>query len=162
MSSTVAIKNRIRSVSSTKQITKAMELVAASKMRRAQEATLRSKLYAAQAVELLSRLSQLTDVKRHPLFVMRPIKRRLIILVTSDRGLAGAYDSTMLRTYAALLKADRDQGIATQTISIGRKGSNFASRVSGVDVVGAYHDFPDAPDANTLRPIIDSFVRPYT
>ena len=161
MSSTIAIKSRIRSVKSTRQITKAMELVAASKMRRAQEATLASRTYAAAARELLTRLSQLTDVKRHPLFIKRTVKSRLIILVTSDRGLAGAYDGNMIKLYAKELKLDRDAGATTRTITIGRKGSNFVARLRDIETIGAYHEFPDIPDANQLSPIITLAVKLY-
>ncbi|HEX4662039.1 MAG TPA: ATP synthase F1 subunit gamma [Candidatus Saccharimonadales bacterium] len=159
MASTQQIKGRIRSVKTTKQITKAMEMVAASRMRRAQEATTRTRLYAETARELLTRLSQLTDVKNDPLFAGRSIKNRLIILITSDRGLAGAYDSNMLKLYTQQLKADRAAKIGTQTICIGRKGSNFVARVKDVQTVGVYHDFPDQPSANELRPILDTVVQ---
>jgi F-type H+-transporting ATPase subunit gamma len=159
MASTQQIKSRIRSVKSTKQITKAMELVAASKMRRAQEATQRTALFAQTAQELLTRLSQLVDVQGFELFERRTVKNRLIILITSDRGLAGAYDSNMLKMYTQQLKADREAGISTRTISIGRKGSNFVSRLTDVELVGAYADFPDRPSANELQPIIGTAVQ---
>lgn len=161
MASTLAIKSRIRSVSSTKQITKAMELVAASKMRRAQEATQMTSVYAEAARELLTHLSGMPDVKAHPLFVKRPVKTRLIVLITSDRGLAGAYDANMLKLYTDALKEDRSKGIATKTICIGRKGSNFLARLKSVDTIGVYHEFPDTPDANTLRSIVATVTNLY-
>jgi F0F1-type ATP synthase gamma subunit len=95
MASIQILKTRIRSVKSTKQITKAMQLVAASKMRRAQEATKVSAPYATAARELLNRLSVHNSVIRHPLFAARPVKSRLIIVIASDKGLAGAYNSNI-------------------------------------------------------------------
>lgn len=159
MASTQAIKSRIRSVRSTKQITKAMELVAASKMRRAQEATNQTRLYSETARELLTRLADLTDVKGFPLFAERPIRNRLIILITSDRGLAGAYNSNMLKMYTQQLRADQAANIDTQTIAVGRKGSAFVSRLKDVQVKGVYNDFPDRPSANEIRPIISTATR---
>lgn len=154
MASTQSIKSRIRSVRSTKQITKAMELVAASKMRRAQEATGQTRLYSQTARELLTRLSELTDVRGFPLFAQRPVRNRLIILIASDRGLAGAYNSNMLKLYTQQLRADQAANISTQTIAIGRKGSTFVSRLKDVEITGVYNDFPDRPSANDIRPII--------
>src|SRR5437016_616226 len=118
MANTIAIKRRINSVKNTKQITKAMELVAASKMRRAQDHALRSRDFSQLAGEILARLRQLTDVNKHPLFKQRAVKTRLHILVTSDRGLAGAYNSNLIRQFTNELKADRDQGVASHVIVI--------------------------------------------
>jgi F-type H+-transporting ATPase subunit gamma len=162
MASTRQLKSRIRSVGSTRQITKAMQLVAASKMRRAQEASRRSSLYARSARQLLTQLRELTDVKRHPLFRERPVKSRLVILITSDKGLAGAYNSNVLKNYTNLLREDIGEGIATRTIAIGRKGSQLVARLKGVELVGAYHEFPEQPTGNDLRPIIDTAIDMFT
>ncbi|HWZ65257.1 MAG TPA: F0F1 ATP synthase subunit gamma, partial [Patescibacteria group bacterium] len=104
MASTQQIKSRIKSIKNTKQITKAMELVAASRMRKAQEVVGRSRLFAHAAQELLTRLSQLVNVNQYDLYRVRPIKSRLLIVITSDRGLAGAYNSNLLRSYISELK----------------------------------------------------------
>ena len=74
-----------------------MELVSASKMRRAQELAVRSRDYRNLAREILARLRELTDVAKHPLYMDRDIKTRLHIVITSNRGLAGAYNSNVLR-----------------------------------------------------------------
>ena len=103
MANTITLKRRINSVKSTKQITKAMELVAASKMRRAQDNAAKSRDYRNLANAILTRLRELTNVNKHPLFRQRAITTRLIIVVTSDRGLAGAYNSNVLRKLAAEL-----------------------------------------------------------
>jgi len=158
MANTIAIKRRIGSVKNTKQITKAMELVAASKMRRAQEHAVKSRDFSNLAGSILTRLRELTDVSRHPLFKTRPIATRLHILVTSDRGLAGAYNSNLLRQFTTELKADRDQNIASQVIVIGKQGSKLATRLKNVTIVAAYHDFPEQPTANDLRPILNTLV----
>src|SRR5678815_4010529 len=99
MANTVTIKRRIGSIKSTRQITKAMQLVAASRMRKAQEAAQRSRLYSEVASQLLTRLAQVTEIEKFGLFVKREVKSRLLIVITSDRGLAGAYNSNALRSY---------------------------------------------------------------
>lgn len=154
MASTQALKGRIRSVSSTKQITKAMELVAASKMRRAQEATKASAPYTIAATSLLANLSEHVTVQTHPLFEKRQVKSRLFIVIASDKGLAGAFNSNIIRLYANELKADAEKGISNKTITIGRRAGQFAARLKNVDVIGTYEDTPDKPETQELRSIL--------
>jgi F-type H+-transporting ATPase subunit gamma len=88
------------------------------------------------------------------LFKTRPIKARLLIVISSDRGLAGAYNSNILRLYLDNLKADDKAGIKNYSIVIGRQAANFSGKLKDVDVVGVYHNFPDNPSSNELLPII--------
>jgi F-type H+-transporting ATPase subunit gamma len=118
MPSTRTLKTRIRSVKSTKQITKAMQMVAASKMRRAQEAEKATLDYTKSANELLAYLASQGETDDHPLFAIRPIKRRLLIVITSDKGLAGAYNSNVLKQYLRELRVDTKEAIETQTITV--------------------------------------------
>lgn len=154
MANTQAIKGRIRSVKSTKQITKAMELVAASKMRRAQEATLRSRVYRNTAREILTRISTMIDVSAHPLYEVREVKSVLIIAISSDRGLAGAYNSNIFKQFIAATKNDVARGTSVEVIAIGRQIARFASRLEGINTVGAYEGFPERPQATDLQPIL--------
>lgn len=156
MANTQALKTRIRSVKSTKQITKAMQLVAASKMRRAQEATRASAPYTEAAQELLASLASHNSVKDHPLFEKRLIKKRLLIVMASDKGLAGAFNSNLLRLYAQEMKADADAHVATLSITVGRKAAQFASRIKGSELIGAYQDLADRPDGRELYTILDT------
>jgi len=155
MASRQQIQRRIVSIKSTKQITKAMQLVAASKLRRAQEAATGPRAYAELARAILARLRPLAadDTELH-LFSTRPVKNRLLIVVTSDRGLAGAYNANVIRRMINELKTDRDQHIGTQVIVIGRQAANAVSRISELDVRGVYQGLPDKPDANALRPVL--------
>lgn len=156
MASTQALKQRIRSVKNTRQITKAMQLVAASKMRRAQEATKMSAPYTLAARELLTALSTHVAVKDRYPFVVRPVKTRLLIVIASDKGLAGAYNSNITRLYANELRADDTAGIKNTTITIGRKAAQFAARIKDTEILGTYEELPDRPDGRELRAILDS------
>lgn len=162
MPNTQALKSRIRSVKSTKQITKAMQLVAASKMRRAQEATKASSPYTDAARQLLANLSGHASVKDHPLFVQRPVKTRLLIVIASDRGLAGAFNSNLTRTYAQELINDDKQGIKNATITVGRKAAQFVARLKDTEVLGSYQDLPDRPDSAALHAILDTARQLFT
>ena len=159
MPSTRALKTRIRSVKSTKQITKAMQLVAASKMRRAQEVEKASAPYTQAANEILTYLAQQGETDRHPLFQKRDkIKARMLIVVATDKGLAGAYDANVLKLYSKQLLADDAAGVKNATITIGRRANRFASRVKDVNVVAAYQDLPDDPVGSQLRAIVDTAI----
>lgn len=161
MAKTTALKRRIGSVKNTRQITKAMELVAASKMKRAQDQALSSRPYRETAHDILTRLSEVSDAKRHPLFVSRPIKNRLIIVITSDTGLAGAYDANVLKQMTRILKSDQSDKIKDHVIAIGKKGSQLVSRLEGVDLLAAYPIFTGQPSGADLRPIIEKVFELY-
>lgn len=161
MSSTQALKSRIRSVKSTKQITKAMQMVAASKMRRAQEADKASMPYAHAANELLSYLASQGLTKHHPLFVSRPVKSRLLIVVAADKGLAGAYNSNVMKLYVKMLKENDSQHVKDQTLAIGRRAAQFVTRIKETEIVGVYEDLADKPAGNQLRAILDTACNKY-
>ena len=162
MASTQQLRQRIKSVKSTKQITKAMEMVAASKLRRAQEAAQKSREFAKIANELLTRIRQMTDVNINPLFIRRTIKNRLIIVVASDRGLAGGYNASLLKEFAAVLKKDKTDGVKNKVITVGKKATAFTAKVHDLEVIGAYHDFVDNPTAEDLRPILITAINGFT
>lgn len=162
MASTRQLKGRIRSVKSTKQITKAMQMVAASKMRRAQDATKASTPYSRVANEILTHLASQGATKDHALFTERPVKTRLFIVVTSDKGLAGAYNANVLKTYLAELRNDEADKRANHTIAVGRKASQFAARLKDASLLGSYDNLPDQPTGSEISAIItqayDAFV----
>ena len=107
MASTKEIKRRIKSVKSTKKITKAMELVAASKMKRAVSSTLASRLYAEYSWEILTSVAQNTEEITHPLFIEREVKNILLLLITSNRGLCGAYNTRLIKSLVLLQKSQK-------------------------------------------------------
>lgn len=162
MASRQQIKSRITSVKSIKQITKAMELVAASRMRRAQETAARTRRFSQVAREILSGLGSQMQISSHELFAERPVKARLVIMITSDRTLAGAYNSNILKNYIAELKKDGSDKIKTYTICIGRQGANLASRLAEANVVGVYTNMPDQPSVNDLQPVVSTALQMFT
>jgi len=161
MASTIALKRRISSVKNTRQITKAMELVSASKMRRAQENAKKSREYRELAYSLLVRLNSLTEVVRHPLFKQRPVKTKLYLVITSNSGLAGAYNSNVLKLLSKSLLEDGSKGIKARVITIGNKGAQFVRRLNGVELVAVYAAFGDNPSANEIRPILNTILSEY-
>ena len=153
MASTRQIKSRIRSVRSNRQITKAMELVAASKLRKAQERTLATRRFTDAAIEVLNSLSSTTDVARNPLYALRPIKRRMVIVLTSDRGLAGAYNANALKLLTKQLREDETNKVETHVITVGRKASSFVAKLRNVQAHGSYH-ISDETTVSEVRPIL--------
>ncbi len=128
MASLRAIKGKIRSVQKTHQVTKAMEAVSGVKMRKAQMAALVARPYAMAAFRILSRITRSVDIARHPLVLVRPVQRVLLVVVTSDKGLAGGLNSGATK---CALSALRERGVAkenTGILAIGRKGEEFFSR----------------------------------
>ena len=150
MPNSKAIKNRIKSVKNTKKITKAMELVAASKMKRAVSQTLSSRLYASYSWDLLTSLSGKLEDITHPFFDgNKATEKSLIVLITSNRGLCGGYNSQIIKKSIAMLK-EQTSSEHIDIVTVGKKGDS-AMRRTGQNVVAS---FLEIPDAVTLRDII--------
>jgi F-type H+-transporting ATPase subunit gamma len=161
VASTITLKRRITSIKGTRQITKAMELVSASKLRRAQGYAQRSRDYRDLAYDLLKKLNAMSEVERQPLFRKSEVKNRLYIVVTSNTGLAGAYNANNLKLLTNGLKRDRDGKVKSHVITIGSKGAQFVRRLSDVNLIGVYPPFGDQPTANDVRPILNTIIDQY-
>lgn len=135
MAAQQGIKRRIRSVSNTRQITKAMQLVAASKLRRAQESSLNGRAYAEAAADLLAVLSSVPETGYSPLFAQRQVKNAMTILVTSDRGLAGGYNANVIKTYAVFAES---QSVSHIVACVGKYAARYAARTSDIKEFFAY------------------------
>ncbi|MFA5934066.1 MAG: ATP synthase F1 subunit gamma [Candidatus Paceibacterota bacterium] len=147
------LKRRIKSIRNTKKITKAMELVAASKMRRAIASTLASRPYASYSDEVLQSLSQIKTEVSHPLLEVREPNRILVILITSNRGLCGAYNAQVIREAVKFIKSHNLEAKPPSELSfitIGKKGDAMLRRL-GQNIIAS---FADLPDTITLRDII--------
>lgn len=145
------IKNRINSVENIGQVTRAMEAVAASKMRRAQELTEASRPYAEKAREVLGYLAAQPagGELEHPLLVQRPLTKVGLILITPDRGLAGALVTNILRRANRFIE---DIGVPVELVVVGKKGRNFMARY-GPPIYADFDAPPDRPNVITVTPI---------
>lgn len=161
MASTQQLKRRIGSVKSTKQITKAMELVAASKMRKATESAHRGRAYRQYAHSMLVRLNKVTEVAEHPLYKKRPVTKKLYVVISSNRGLAGAYNSNVIKSFTRSLKKDSQKKISTSVIIVGKRGAQFINRIEGINIIAVYDEFSDKPTAGDIRPILNTVVQQY-
>lgn len=120
------IRRRIRSVESTQKITRAMKLVAAAKLRRAQERIMSARPYAVKMAELLASLVRRAEGEAHPLLVRREAARKRLVIITADKGLCGAFNSNILRASLAFL---REQGETSVTlVVVGKKARDFYRR----------------------------------
>ena len=149
MASIHEIKRRIKSVKNIAQVTRAMQMVAASRMRRAQEQALASRPYANKAWEILTHLSE-QNVK-HPLLTPRESAKNVaLILITADKGLAGAYNANVIRAAVRFMREnDREDA---RLITVGRKGNEFMRRV-GRDIRAEFTRFGDRPNLMDTLPI---------
>jgi F-type H+-transporting ATPase subunit gamma len=126
MPSLKALRKRISTVRSTQQITKAMKMVAAARLRRAQEAAERARPYAAKLTELFAAVAAGVEPGAHPLLARRDERRVDLLVLTSDRGLCGGYNTNLLRHAEAFLR--EHSGLAVSVASVGRKGSEHFRR----------------------------------
>ena len=155
------IRRRIRSVENTGKVTNAMSLIAASKMRRAQNSVLQGRPYAEKIYEVIAHLAAQPDEDGealHPLLEIRPVNRIGLLAITPDRGLAGGMHSNINRRVAQFIL---NQSVPTRSIAVGRKGRDFMARY-GQDLLAVFADLGDRPlVVDTLpisRMLIDNFL----
>ncbi|MGE5416749.1 MAG: ATP synthase F1 subunit gamma [Acidobacteriota bacterium] len=117
-------KRRIRSVNNTKQITKAMKMVSAAKLRKAQERAEASRPYTGKIQEILARLVAMSPGIRHPLLENRPVQKVAYIVVTADRGLCGGFNTNIIRK-ANQVMAEDDRKVENSIVAVGRKARDF-------------------------------------
>ncbi len=120
MATLLDIRRRIRSVKNTQQITRAMKMVATARLRRAQDSIFNARPYANQMLTLLASLAARTEQRAHPLLAERPIEKVLLVLITADRGLCGAFNANLIRAAQDYVKRRGDKEVAI--IAVGRKG----------------------------------------
>jgi F-type H+-transporting ATPase subunit gamma len=148
-----AIKTKIRSIEKTQKVTKAMEAVSAAKMRKAQSAAIASRAYARAASSILARLSGTKQATYMALAAARPVNRALYIVITSDKGLAGALNSAVLRATSADIAAS---GLSTNDVSIvaiGRKSNDYFT-ARGYEVL-KYYPNTDEIEAGEMEEILN-------
>ncbi len=146
-----AIKKRITSVKNTAKITKAMEMVAASKMRKAQDRALQARPYSQKMLEVLGDLAAQpkTDDWIHPLLQERPVQKIALILMTSDKGLCGGLNSNVIKAAATFILK---QEVSIEIIAVGKKGLEFMSR-AGREIRAEFTAISDRPYVDEALPI---------
>ncbi|MBP7353056.1 F0F1 ATP synthase subunit gamma [Comamonas sp. UBA7528] len=143
------IRGKIKSVENTKKITKAMEMVAASKMRKAQERMLAARPYSEKIRNIAANLGQANPEYVHPFMQVNDAKKVGVIVVTTDKGLCGGMNTNVLRAVTTKLRELQDAGITTEAVAIGGKGLGFLGRV-GAKVVSHATGLGDTPHLDKL------------
>lgn len=153
------IKQRIKSIRSTSQITKAMELVSAAKMRKAQAQAQASRPYALHGREIIEMLSGRVDRKKHALLANRKVEKIALIVISSDKGLAGSYNTLLTREVAKFIKENQDKKI--DIITVGKKGEKALLSL-GFKPTASFADIATHPNFSDIIPIgkiaIDGFI----
>ncbi|MGK0289017.1 MAG: F-type H+-transporting ATPase subunit gamma [bacterium] len=160
MASLKDIRNRISSVKNTQQITRAMKMVSAAKLRRAEEAIKAARPYALKLREISSRLGQGLDRSSHPLLAEREGGKAVIILVTSDKGLCGGLNVNLCKKVARLYEEKKDEFDNISLVCFGKKGGEyFKSR--GIEIKESYRDLKDSAQAEVLATVIQGLTAQY-
>lgn len=154
------IGRKIRSTKNTQKITKAMEMVAASKMRKTQDRMVRAIPYAKKIMNVISHVALSTSEYRHPFMVKRDTKRAGYIVVTTDRGLCGGLNSNLLKATIKTIKADIEAGIEVDLCLIGNKAMTFFKRVGG-NIVAHKRDLGDTPAVTDLIGVVKVMLDAY-
>ncbi|MDA0986575.1 MAG: ATP synthase F1 subunit gamma [Bacteroidetes bacterium] len=157
------IRRRIVSVKSTEKITKAMKMVAVAKLRRAQEAIIQTRPYAKKMQEMLSHLATKVNVSDFSLLSEREIKNVAVVIVTSDRGLCGAFNTNLIRFASLYLKSNYSKQLASgnvKLICIGKKGAEFFTKRK-YNVIAKYLGVFQNLQFNISRNIADEIINGY-
>ena len=155
------LRRRIRSVESTKKITRAMELIAASRIVRAQQAIAAARPYVGKMREVVTHLAESPDSSSHPLFRdVTSTQRVAIVLITADRGLAGGYNSHIIRTVERMVRSHRAAGRDVQLVALGRKGVNYF-RFRNQPMLFSLTGVSERPTYEDARKVVASVIPPF-
>ncbi|GGD92698.1 ATP synthase F1 subunit gamma [Paenibacillus nasutitermitis] len=152
------IKRQIKSTQNTKQITKAMEMVAAAKLRRAQEAAVAARPYTDKIREVVASIANSGGSVTHPMLQTREVKRTAYLVITSDRGLAGGYNVNVLRKISSTLKEKHRSASEYALFVIGRKGRDYFKR-RDIAIAEETTGLSDSPKFSDIKSIANSAVK---
>jgi F-type H+-transporting ATPase subunit gamma len=155
------IRGKIKSVENTKKITKAMEMVAASKMRKAQERMRSARPYAEKVRQIAGNLSRANPEYTHPFMQTNDAKTTGFVVVTTDKGLCGGLNTNVLRAVTTQLKDLQAQGMSAEAVAIGNKGLGFLNRI-GAKVVSSVTGLGDTPHLEKLIGPVKVLLDAYT
>lgn len=154
------IRIKIQSVKNTQKITKAMEMVAASKMRKTQDRMVKAIPYAKKILNMISHVAMSHSEYRHPYMEKRDIKRAGYIIISTDRGLCGGLNSNMLKAAIKAIKADMEKGVEIDLCLIGNKAMSFFKRFGG-NVLAHKRDLGDTPSVTDLIGVVKVMLTAY-
>src|SRR5659263_58293 len=155
------IKKRITSTQSTMQITRTMEMVSTAKIRKAQERIESARPYAMAMVEVLGNVARFVQGASHPLLEQHAERKRVVIVsVTSDRGLCGAFNSNILRMSEEIMARERAAGVESDLIVVGKKALGYF-RYRGIEPIAVYRDISDKPTFADARSIAAHIIPAY-
>lgn len=152
MQSTQQIRRQIQSTKNTSQITKAMEMVAASKMKKSQQAALMARPYAEAALRLLENVSESVEPQKHILLENREKKTVCLFVVTSDKGLCGGLNSGVIKKAAKIIKENESRGRKVSIVAIGKKAESYFKRTKN-DVIAVFNSIGDSVELRETLPI---------
>ncbi|WP_024869945.1 F0F1 ATP synthase subunit gamma [Pseudoxanthomonas suwonensis] len=156
------IKTKIKSVQNTRKVTRALEMVSASKIRKAQDRMRTSRPYAHAMKQVIGHLAQASTDYQHPFLVEREqVKRVGYIVVSSDRGLAGGLNNNLFRKLLGEIRQHNDQGVEVDMVTIGQKAQAFFRRIK-VNMVGSVSHLGDVPHLDDLVGVIKVMLDAYT
>ncbi|MDR7152922.1 F-type H+-transporting ATPase subunit gamma [Hydrogenophaga palleronii] len=155
------IRGKIKSVENTKKITKAMEMVAASKMRKAQDRMRAARPYAEKVRQITGNLSRANPEYTHPFMQTNDAKVAGFVVVTTDKGLCGGLNTNVLRAVTTRLKELQAQGQTAEVVAIGNKGLGFMNRI-GAKVVSSVTSLGDTPHLDKLIGPVKTLLDAYT
>lgn len=153
MANTRVIQHRIRSVKNAKQITKALEVVAAARMRKVLGAVASARAYGELAASIMARIQGSPELTENAYFHLPTGKPTLYIVFTSDRGQAGAFNSNIFNRCVKMFQEDKSR---PQVIVFGKKGARFFARLGGIDLVGVYEGVADMPAMDEFAPVFET------
>jgi F-type H+-transporting ATPase subunit gamma len=151
------IKRQIKSIQSTKQITKAMEMVAAANLRKAQQRAEMSRPYAEQIQDVIASIAQSSGGVKHPMLQARPVKKTGYIIITSDRGLAGGFNANVLKKLTTTLSENHASKDEYSLFVVGRKGRDFLKR-RGYPIGGEVTGLSDSPRYSDVKDVASEAV----
>lgn len=157
MASARDLRRRIASVKNTQQITKAMKMVAAARLRRAQEAIVKARPYAAAIKGMVANLASVPGMEElHPMLQARPVKKVVVVLITSDRGLCGGFNSNLLKRAEALYRAEKDSA-EISFITIGKRGHDYL-RGRSIPIKKNFTDFFKSVSYAKVQAVADELI----
>jgi F-type H+-transporting ATPase subunit gamma len=177
MQSTREIRRRLKSISNSKKITKAMEMVSAAKMKKAVKSVLATRSYATTAWQMITNLAEVTESEKHPLLKVREVKKIGLVVITTNRGLCGGLNAQLIKKVFEQVKNPKNllinrlpekhwpshlepKDLDLAVITVGKRGEQAVKR-AGLTLVASFLDLPDNPTILDIRPIADMIIKDY-